>query len=122
MVIDGIRKNLNQVNKKDTQLEKPPKYKLGHVPPKSDFMQEQVCVNLKQMCKYPNSPITFKIQLLCSHFLNTKINLKVTKYDNENMDALCRGEDILPISKRSKLFCYTSSKKHPYFTIQPIKV
>ena len=54
MVIDEIQKNLNQVNKNDTQLEEPTKYKLGHVPPKSEFMQEQVCRKLKQTCKYPN--------------------------------------------------------------------
>ena len=60
MVIDGIQKNLNQVNKKDAQLKEPPKYKLGHVPPKSEFMQEQVCRKLKQTCKYQNSLLIFK--------------------------------------------------------------
>ena len=38
------------------------------------------------------------------------------------MDALCRGEDILPPSERSKLVCYFSSMNNPYFIIQPIKV
>ena len=54
MVIDGIQKNLNQVNKKDAQLKERPKYKLGHVPPKSEYMHEQVCWKLKQTCKYLN--------------------------------------------------------------------
>ena len=59
MVIDGIQKNVNKVSKKDAQLKAPPKYKLGHVPPKSEYMQEQVCWKLKQTCKYPNSLLIF---------------------------------------------------------------
>ena len=46
----------------------------------------------------------------------------MTDYDNVNMDALCRGEDILPRSARKKLMCYYSSKIHPFYTIRPIKV
>ena len=55
MVIDGIQKNVNKVSKKDAKLKSPPKYKLGHVPPKSEYMHEQVCWKLKQTCKYLNS-------------------------------------------------------------------
>ena len=46
----------------------------------------------------------------------------MTDYDNVNMDALCRGEDILPRSARKKLMCYYSSKIHPFYIIRPIKV
>ena len=47
---------------------------------------------------------------------------QVTDYDQKNMDALCRGEDILPRSARKKLMCYYSSKIHPFYIIRPIKV
>ena len=59
MVIDGIQKNVNKVSKKDAQLKAPPKYKLGHVPPKSEYMQEQVYLKLNQTCKYTNSLLNF---------------------------------------------------------------
>ena len=45
-----------------------------------------------------------------------------TEQDQINFKALCKGQDILPSSYRSKLLCFYSTRDDPYFTIHPIAV
>lgn len=52
----------------------------------------------------------------------TDLNKQVTEYDRKNLDALCRGVDLLPPSQRSKLLCYYTAENNPYFLIGPLKM
>ncbi|OXA50064.1 Prolyl 4-hydroxylase subunit alpha-2 [Folsomia candida] len=59
-------------------------------------------------------------------------NIMMEKYRGDRSDqgeaghyaflALCNGDDFLTPKERSKLYCWIETKRHPYFTIRPLRM
>ena len=97
-----------------------PRYRLGHVPPKTPDIARQVIRNLQKI-KLILIPLSLQNQHIGISY-STIFSIQVTDYDRANLDALCRGIDILPPRDRAKLLCFYSAEGNPYYYIGPLKV